>query len=350
MKIFDPEPKYRSYDEDKTEYLEALIADGLIESGLPKKLGLSVYQIAARPIFEAYAKKNLWSLIAKDHRIYTYENEFDKRLSEGLVGLKDFSNLKKIWRKYLVEMKYNYWNNWAKLVQSPSSTGNNADEWDKIKNICIEAFATYRQYVERFSCSRELDWIDEEIECLKKEEKRKPRLKKPLPDKMDDTKFWSLIEQAKSESSGAIELFNEYLVDQLQDYKSMEIKRFQNTLIDKVEELNLWSLWALAYISQGGCSDDGFLYFRAWLITLGHDTYKQAVASEIQELLPQVPADGIAENEGLLFAAFEAYDIRSGGKEMALRERKDKPPSGEEWDETDVIEKYPEIANYYKLG
>jgi len=38
------------------------------------------------------------------------------------------------------------------------------------------------------------------------------------------------------------------------------------------------SLWAAAYVINGGCSDDGFDYFRAWLMLQGRETFGQAVA------------------------------------------------------------------------
>lgn len=349
MELFNPKPKFQSFQLDKTAYLDLLMDNGLIESGLVKKSGLNPYQIAQRPIFEAYAQKKLWSMIAKEYLINSHEDDYDLRLSQGLVSVGNFRQLQQLWRTYLVNARSWYWNKkeeLARIVSEPE-TEHDGIQWAEVKSTSIAAFTTYRAYVREFPNTRELDWIDEEIELLENEEKRKPRLKKPLPDKIEDTKFWSIIQRARSESGDAVEQFNEHIVDQLQDFKAAEIKRFQNTLDDKLEALNHWSLWALAHISQGGCSDDGFLYFRSWLISRGEEAYDQAV-TDVRSLLPQVSIDGIAENEGLLFAAFEAYDIRSGGKELVLRERKEKPPYGEEWDETDVHNKYPEISNYYR--
>lgn len=38
------------------------------------------------------------------------------------------------------------------------------------------------------------------------------------------------------------------------------------------------SLWAAAYVINGGCSDDGFDYFRGWLILQGRKVFEQVVA------------------------------------------------------------------------
>jgi hypothetical protein len=36
-------------------------------------------------------------------------------------------------------------------------------------------------------------------------------------------------------------------------------------------------LWAAAYLVNGGCSDDGFDYFRGWLLTQGRAAFERAV-------------------------------------------------------------------------
>lgn len=37
-------------------------------------------------------------------------------------------------------------------------------------------------------------------------------------------------------------------------------------------------LWAAACVANGGCSGDGFDYFRAWLIAQGREVFERAVA------------------------------------------------------------------------
>jgi hypothetical protein len=36
-------------------------------------------------------------------------------------------------------------------------------------------------------------------------------------------------------------------------------------------------MWVAAYLMNGGCSDDGFDYFRGWLIAQGRTTLEQVV-------------------------------------------------------------------------
>lgn len=37
-------------------------------------------------------------------------------------------------------------------------------------------------------------------------------------------------------------------------------------------------LWAAGYLINDGCSDDGFEYFRAWLIAQGREVFERVVA------------------------------------------------------------------------
>jgi len=38
-----------------------------------------------------------------------------------------------------------------------------------------------------------------------------------------------------------------------------------------------WDLWGAAYLINGGCSDDGFIDFRDWLVARGRAVYEAAI-------------------------------------------------------------------------
>ena len=61
-----------------------------------------------------------------------------------------------------------------------------------------------------------------------------------------------------------------------------------------------WDLWAAAYIIEGGCSDDGFMDFRSWLISMGREVYKAAMADA--ESLAEVAA-----RPGVELTRFEGF-------------------------------------------
>lgn len=56
------------------------------------------------------------------------------------------------------------------------------------------------------------------------------------------------------------------------------LREFQRALDQSLRAANTWTLWGAAYLANDGCSDDGFLYFRAWLITQGKEVFERTCA------------------------------------------------------------------------
>jgi hypothetical protein len=84
-------------------------------------------------------------------------------------------------------------------------------------------------------------------------------------------------------------------------------------------------LWAAAYLVCGGCSDDGFEYFRLWLISRGRGGYESVLANpeNLADVLKTEPAaDGAyeLEFESLAYCAPEAYERATDGDELPFRE------------------------------
>ncbi|GAA1564411.1 hypothetical protein GCM10009827_102500 [Dactylosporangium maewongense] len=84
-------------------------------------------------------------------------------------------------------------------------------------------------------------------------------------------------------------------------------------------------LWAAAYVINGGASDDGFEYFRGWLITQGRETFERALADP--DSLATHPAVVAAaaecddlECEDVLAVVWQAYRDQTGGDELPARD------------------------------
>jgi hypothetical protein len=111
-----------------------------------------------------------------------------------------------------------------------------------------------------------------------------------------------------------------------------------------------WALWGAAYLINGGCSDDGFDYFRGWLICQGRDVFQRAVHDP--DSLASHSAPNV-ECEEALSVARCAYEVASGGTEMP-RVLHPKPELGEEvWDFEDAAEmkrRYPKLYAKYGEG
>jgi hypothetical protein len=88
--------------------------------------------------------------------------------------------------------------------------------------------------------------------------------------------FWDIIETARA-SAGQDSPFHESLTDHLATLGERDIVEYRECFEKTHGVLYRYDLWAVAYL--GGCSDDGFIDFRAGLIAQGRDWYQKAAAS-----------------------------------------------------------------------
>ncbi|WP_055590461.1 DUF4240 domain-containing protein [Peterkaempfera griseoplana] len=97
---------------------------------------------------------------------------------------------------------------------------------------------------------------------------------------MDIDRFWDLVEEARRSVDDP---------DDAQDIASRatallaacdprEILDAQQIIWDLMATAYRAPPWAAAYLINGGCSDDGFDYFRGWVTTRGRATFEQVVA------------------------------------------------------------------------
>ena len=160
---------------------------------------------------------------------------------------------------------------------------------------------------------------------------------------MEIEEFWSFIEASKTES-GECEEQAEKLSSSLAKLKPDRILEFHKAFIERSIEAYRWDLWGVAYILNGGCSDDGFQYFCNWLIGQGRTRFEAALLS------PESVADFVTgeeeeiECESLGYVAIEAYESISGNfPEMDLKFPSH--PSGEPWKEEDLSVRFPSLAD-----
>lgn len=96
-------------------------------------------------------------------------------------------------------------------------------------------------------------------------------------------------------------------------------------------------LWAAAYVINGGCSDDGFDYFRGWLILQGREVFERAVADP--DALADVPAVRAAaggldtfDGEAALAIGSHAYTAATGRRLPSDAFTIDYPDLDRAWD------------------
>jgi hypothetical protein len=118
---------------------------------------------------------------------------------------------------------------------------------------------------------------------------------------MNKEQFWKLIEKARERVPDTREVSDiaGRASALLARCSAQEITAAQQTLWDLMADSYQNPLWAAAYVVNGGCSDDGFDYFRGWLIAQGCTTFERVLADP----------DTLAELPGVLTAAAEGIDL-----------------------------------------
>ena len=88
---------------------------------------------------------------------------------------------------------------------------------------------------------------------------------------------------------------------------------YQAILDDLVGEANIAELWDIAGIMAGGwgCSEDGFIDFRAWLIGQGKDVFEKALVDP-ESIVEIVEVGQETQSEALLYVAVNAYELNTG--------------------------------------
>jgi Protein of unknown function (DUF4240) len=76
-------------------------------------------------------------------------------------------------------------------------------------------------------------------------------------------------------------------------------------------------LWAAAYLINGGCSDDGFEYFRCWLIAQGRHVFERSLAdpdalADAEAIRAAPPGSARLDGESMLYIAMRAYRAVTG--------------------------------------
>jgi len=125
---------------------------------------------------------------------------------------------------------------------------------------------------------------------------------------MDKAGFWKLIEEARADTGLSLDIAP-FLVGRLAEMDVGDIIRWAR-IYDVYQRLSYkMKLWAAAYVINGGCSDDGFEYFRGWLIAQGREVFLNALANPDSLAEVDVRMDE-AEYEPMLYVGGEAYFIK----------------------------------------
>ncbi|MFJ6776287.1 DUF4240 domain-containing protein [Kitasatospora sp. NPDC091257] len=176
---------------------------------------------------------------------------------------------------------------------------------------------------------------------------------------MDTQQFWNLVEEARSQVPAPD---NGYAVARragalLALRPAEEIVAAQQVLWNLMADSYRAPLWGAAYLVNGGCSDDGFDYFRGWLITQGRATFDSVITDPDRlAALPAVRACAAGgtdlECEETLTIAWNAYREATGEDLPGDAFTISYPPLDPDWnfdfgDDNRLSQRLPHLAALY---
>lgn len=169
---------------------------------------------------------------------------------------------------------------------------------------------------------------------------------------MDWDGFWNIVEAARASGNGKVEPMCRSVERQLRKLPPAEVASFKSEMNRLMNEAYRYDLWGAAYIIQGGCSDDGFEYFRAWLLLRGRKVF-EASLKDVESLAASLkgadPYDMWAEE--FLYIPFTVYEEKTGADMPDDRSGVEpSDPVGRRWDEDELERLFPKLWAAFAAG
>lgn len=161
---------------------------------------------------------------------------------------------------------------------------------------------------------------------------------------MDVDQFWKIIEDSRggasaSDPNGNMDRQIAQLTAHLASLPSNDVADFDRHFVNCMATAYRWDLWAAAYIINGGCSDDGFIDFRSWLISMGRTVF-EASLGDVESLV------NFAKDPTVEDCSFEEFQYVAGrvyGEPIDHEIDYPPEPTGEPWDEEsdELADRFP---------
>ncbi|MFI9272527.1 DUF4240 domain-containing protein [Kitasatospora sp. NPDC052896] len=169
---------------------------------------------------------------------------------------------------------------------------------------------------------------------------------------MYETDFWQLIDETRDAAEGDPDDQADLLVDRLAQLTPDEVIDFARLFEARFQRAYTWELWGAAHLLLGGASEDGFDFFRCWLIAQGREVFEGAVhdPDALAELVPDFDEEEDGDAEDFGYAADEAHEQLTGLPLPDLGTRQPRQPAGQSFDFDDermMAKRFPRLWEQY---
>lgn len=154
---------------------------------------------------------------------------------------------------------------------------------------------------------------------------------------------WAVVESVRVHAEDSMKL-RRALRRVAKPWRADEALGFSLRMSELMNLAYTHELWGAAYVINGGSSDDGFLYFRAWLILRGRGVFEVALRDP-DSLVDHVGETQDHEAEFLLYVPADIYFKVTGRPlpQVPPAESQFGSPRGQPWAEDDLPRRYPRL-------
>lgn len=144
-----------------------------------------------------------------------------------------------------------------------------------------------------------------------KAKQTRPQKIEPTADMLDESVFWQIIDYSLKNSSDESEQLK-VLIAEIEQLSTKDMIGFKLRTDKLLHDSYSSDMWCAAYIMNGGCSDDGFEYFRNWVISRGQTTYYTAKRHPDSLITECIEGEDYYELESFWYVAVKAFKNKTG--------------------------------------
>ncbi len=128
---------------------------------------------------------------------------------------------------------------------------------------------------------------------------------------LDETIFWNIVDSSVKNTKNQ-DSQERFLVKEIEKLTPTQMIGFRLRTDKLLYDTYNSEMWCAGYIMNGGCSDDGFEYFRNWVISRGKDKYDKAKENPDSLISEYISTNEFYEFEGFWYEALTAFKNKTG--------------------------------------
>ena len=128
---------------------------------------------------------------------------------------------------------------------------------------------------------------------------------------LNEEQYWNLVDNSLQLTQDQ-DKQGQYLVSEIKKLSLQEMIGFNLRTAHLLNDMYTSEMWCAGYIMNNGCTDDGFEYFRCWIISRGKEVYYKAKANPDYLVNEVVAGCDLYEFELFGVAADEAFEETTG--------------------------------------